>query len=333
MGDKQFNHTEALSRAYAALYALRREGRHKPPLTEVAKRSGIQRSTMYTDHKDWEQFREITRLGLPLKDVTQAGVELVEEKAGWVLRLERLEHQLVKAEQGLQDIKVLLDSLFTKLTAQLHKYVLLSKETPHERDRRVALLKENAEIKQEIQRIRNENAELRLQTGLTTDIRPLTKKEVLIAYDNAAGDQLTDVEDSIIDMINSLDDYFAVPHGAHVPAIVYILCGNFASGKSRWIKEHTPLVPGVNLYIDGTNHTTRMRKLLLKRIKKLNSACTVACVRVRATQKDCLKHNEDPSRVRAKKSLPGELIMRVASKFEEISIDEGFDQIIFVGQD
>jgi hypothetical protein len=330
MGDRQFNHREALSRAYAALYTLRQEGKPKPSLTEIAKRSGIQRSTMYTSHPDWKRFREVVRLGLSLKDVTQAGVEL-EEKAGWVLRIEALDRRLAKAEGDLQNYKFVADTVFTRLTGQLHKYVMLSKETPSQANRRAALLKENAEMKQEVQRLGNENAELRLQTAIPADLRPLAKKEVLVIYDKLPGEKHIDLEDPVIEAINKLDDYFAAPHEAQVPAVVYIMCGNFASGKSRWIKEHSPLIPGVNLYIDGTNHTARMRKLLLKRVRKLSPSCTIACVRVRAVLDDCLKRNENPSRVRTKKSLPRELVVRVASEFEEISLDEGFDQILLTG--
>ena len=58
----------------------------------------------------------------------------------------------------------------------------------------------------------------------------------------------------------------------------------------------------------------------------------MACVRVRATLEECLRRNDNPSRARANKSLPGELIKQVASRFEEISIEEGFDQILLVGQ-
>lgn len=332
MGELQFNHREALSRANGALSSLRKEGKLKPPLAQVARRAGIQRSTIYTDHPDWERFREVVKSGLPLKEVGEAGSEL-EEKAEWVLRTERLELRIVNVEQDVQDAKRVADTTFTRLLAELHKYVMLSKETPHQQKIRATLLKENAEIKQENERLKRENAELRLQTGMAPDVRALAKKEVVTIYHEAPDDCGDDLEDHVIDAANSLDDFFATPHVARIPAIVYILCGNFASGKSRWIKEHSPLMPGVNLYVDGTNHTTRMRKLLLRRIKKLSSDCTVACVRVMATLEECLKRNDNPSRARANKSLPAELIMQVASRFEEISIDEGFDQILLVGQD
>jgi hypothetical protein len=331
MGDRQFNHEEALSRAYAALFTLRQEGKPKPPITEIARRSGVQRSTMYTDHPDWNQFREVVRLGLSLKGVTQAGVEL-EETATWVRRVEAVERRLAKAETDLQTYKLAADTVFTTLTAQLHKYVMLSKETPAQTNLRAALLKENSEIKHELARLRNENAELKLQTTWPADLRPLSKKEVLVIHDDLSAGKHVDMEDHVIEASNNLDDYFAPPHGAQVPTVVYIMCGNVASGKSRWIKEHKPLMPGINLYIDGTNHTARMRKLLLKRIRKLSPYCTIACVRVRAVLDDCLKHNENPARVRSKKSVPRELIIRVDSEFEEISIGEGFDQILLTGR-
>jgi cell division protein FtsB len=327
MGERQFNHRQALSRAYAALYVLRQEGNPKPALTEISKRSGIQRSTIHTSHPDWKRFREVVRLGLSLKDITQAGVEL-EEKAGWVRRVEAVEGRLARAEANLQGYKLLVDTAFTKLAAQLHKYVMLSKETPSQVSMRAALLKENVELKQEVQRLRSENRELILQTARPADLRPLSKKEVLIIYDNPPADKHVDLEDPVIEVTNKLDDYFAASHEAQIPKAVYIMCGNFASGKSRWIKEHSPLMPGVNLYIDGVNQTARMRKLLLKRIRKLSPDCTIACVRVRAALDDCLNRNENPARMRLKKSVPRELIMRVSSEFEEVSLAEGFDQIL-----
>lgn len=333
MGERQFNHKEALARAYGALYTLRKEGKTKPPVTEIAKRSGLQRSTMYTDHPDWQEFREIVRLGLPTKEATEAGVAL-EEKADWLRRVELVEQRVAKADEGVEAIKQVADAVYTKLTAQLHKYVMLSKETPNQLKARAAMLRENAEMKQDNQRLKDENAELRLNTSIPANLRPLAKKEVLSIYEELPVKQITDsiLEDSVIDASNSLGDYFATAHESRIPLIVYILCGNFASGKSRWIKEHSPLMPGVNLYLDGTNHTTRMRKLLLKRIKKLNSACIVACVWIRTALNDCLSRNEHPARVRIKKSVPRELIMHVASDFEVISLNEGFDQILLVGQ-
>src|SRR2546429_4040251 len=227
MGERQFNHWEALSHAYAALYILRKEGKLKPSLVEIAKRAGIQRSTMYTEHPDWEKFREIARLGLPLKDITEVGIEL-EEKTEWVRQSERLERRIEKAEQSVQDIKRVADSTFTRLVAQLHKYVMISKETPYQLNQRAALLKENAEVKQENERLKRENASLRLQTGMPADVRPLAKKEVLIIYDKSPGNHAVDLDDPVIDATNSLDDFFAAPHLAQVPKIVYILCGNFA---------------------------------------------------------------------------------------------------------
>ncbi len=211
---------------------------------------------------------------------------------------------------------------------------MLSKETPKQSKARATMLMENAEMKQDNQRLKDENAELRLNASMPANLRPLAKKEVLPIYEEIPAEAITDsvLEDSVIDASNSLDEYFAATHEARVPLIAYVLCGNFASGKSRWIKEHSPLMPGVSLYLDGTNHTTRMRKLLLRRIKKLSSACTVACVWIRTALNDCLSRNESPTRIRTKKSVPRELIMHVASNFEVISLDEGFDQILLVGK-
>lgn len=331
MGEIQFNHKEALANAYGALQTLRAEGYAIPPLTMLEKRSGVRRSTFYTTHPDWIHFREVVKKELPIKQLAEAGAAL-EEKAEWVRRFGAVQERTTKIQEDIKSIKNSVDVILTRLADELHKYVLRSKETPRQSQARAELLKQNANFRQEVQRLKNEIAELMHATSLPADIRPLAKKEVITIDDGLSGVTVVDSDfpDRAVDVANSLDDFFAASHGAQIPAIVYLLCGNFASGKSRWISEHNPLVPGVNLYLDGTNHTAHTRRIFIKRIRKLSPACTIVCVRLFTTLDLCLKRNGNPSRDRTKKVLPDELLTRISNNFEEVSIDEDFDQILLV---
>lgn len=331
MGDIQFNHTEALSNAYAALHALRGEGHPTPAFTLLEKRSGVRRSTMYTSHQDWVCFREVVKQNLSIKHLIEAGVAS-EEKAAWVRRLESLDERVKKVQVDIQSVKRTLDEVFTRLASELHKYVLRAKETPQQANLRGETLKQNANLRQDVERLKSENTELRHASSMPTDIRVLAKKEVVTIDDDLSGDTCRDYDfhDGAVDVANSLDDFFAESHGARIPAVVYILCGNIASGKSKWIRDHMPYVPGVNLYLDGTNHTALIRRIFIKRIRKLAPACMLVCVRLFAELDVCLKRNSNSYRARTKKLLPEELLTNICNAFEEVSIDEDFDQIILV---
>lgn len=331
MGEVQFNHTEALNKAYAALHALRQEGYAIPPITALVKRSGVGRSTMYTNHPDWVRFLDVVKNNLPIKHLTEAGAAS-EERAEWVRRRESLEERIKKVKEEIQSVKNKVDVVFTRLTDELHKYVLRSKETPQQANLRADLLKKNANLNQELERIKSENAELRRTQSMPADIRALTKKEVVTIDDGLSGASPRDYDfhDRAVDVANSLDDFFAESHGARVPTVSYILCGNFASGKSKWVGDHVPLVPGVNLYLDGTNHTALIRKMFIKRIRKLAPTCMVFCVRLLAELDVCIKRNTSSHRERNKNVLPEELLTDIWNTFEEVSFDEGFDQIILV---
>jgi hypothetical protein len=331
MGDIQFNHEEALSMAYTALQTLRNEGYAVPPFTMLEKRSGVRRSTMYTPHPDWVRFREIVKNQLSIKHLVEAGVAL-EEKAEWIRRFEDLESRVKKAQAEVESYKELADRTFTRITAELHKHVVLAKETPSQSQARAEVLKQNAYMNQEVQRLKSEIAELRLMTSMPADVRPLAKKEVVMINEelsNISGSN-SRLEELVVDAANGLDNFFASSHRAHVTTVVYILCGNFASGKSRWINEHSSVVPGVNLYLDGTNHTKLMRSILTKRIRRLNPDCTIVCVRLLTALDECLRRNTNANRVRTKNVLAEELIRQVGERFEEVSIDEDIDQLFLV---
>jgi len=131
-----------------------------------------------------------------------------------------------------------------------------------------------------------------------------------------------------------LDHYFGNPHS---PKAVYVLCGNFASGKSTWISEHKPPFQESTtvVYFDGTNHTTVMRKWIMKHIRNLNKKhnvdCKIVCVRVFCDLNQCLERNSDIGRTRHKNTITEDLIKTFDKNFQQVDLKEGFDEIIIVG--
>lgn len=115
---------------------------------------------------------------------------------------------------------------------------------------------------------------------------------------------------------------------SYPPNVVYVLCGNFASGKSSWIADHKPHNVGSVVYFDGTNHTQSIRRIILKYIRNLKSDCKIVCVRIFCDTKECLERNVNKSRIRLKTTIPSELIIRFDDKFEEVSVNEGFNEIV-----
>ena len=90
-----------------------------------------------------------------------------------------------------------------------------------------------------------------------------------------------DIDKLAMESVNSLDEYFKQDESVkHHPKVVYVMCGNFASGKSAWIQSHRSDTAGHNLYIDGPNHKRYMRQLIITRVKWLKPDCRVVCVRI-----------------------------------------------------
>lgn len=329
---KQPNHKEAVDSAYMAIALLRAKGVIRPSVTLVAKQAGLSRAVVYSKHADWVEVRDVIINDKTSKRLRLAGASLSRD-AHSQDRFERAVDAIESAEAEIKKIRERADSIYSMLLEQLHKYVALSKNAPKMNDDRAKLFKELANIKEMNARLATENSLLRAQSEVSADVRPLSRKEVL-AVEEVTKRGVTrdaDLNDFVIDAVNKLDDYFTAEQKQKVPSIVYVLCGNFASGKSTWVKNHECRIPGVNLYVDGVHHTATMRKLLIRRIKKLAPRCIVACVWIRTALDICLLRNELPERVKAKICVPSDLIKKVGSGFEKVGFDEGFDEIIVSG--
>jgi len=313
--------------AYAALAELRVKGK-TPTKSEISRMTGISRETLNSDLKKWVTFEKALKGEVPAP-LMQAQIELTETKT-WQRDLKRVQERLGGSEQALQELRDVTDTTFSALLEQLHQYFIVAAKTPK------SLLKE-AELRQEhaqnLSRLRYLEAtveRLNSERALPDNVRPLARKEIIHVIPPELRRQHLDgstLFERHIDAVNSLDDYFLREDG-NSPTAVYAMCGLPAAGKSHWIKSHSPPIGGVSVYLDGPCHTRAMRTLLVKRVRKLNLTAQIICCRVITDLERCLVANVDPERSRRGLSMDEAVIRHVATVFEEVGYDEGFDVII-----
>jgi hypothetical protein len=334
MSEETINEDESarekkLKRAYIAIATLRKRG-DKLTISAVQKESGIARGTFYSELPEWVEVRNIIEGKLK----SSSRLELIEveltEKQLWERQLGDINKKVNALRDSVKEAQNLADDVYDKLLAEIHKYFIIAKETPKERENKAQKLQDYGDLLDRHQKLLAENKRLRAEKGLEGNVLPFSKKEVIDIYpsDKRASLRAQDLNSHCFDAINALDHYFKKPEFA--PTLVYLMCGQFASGKSRWIKNHDPINKGTVLYIDGTNHTADMRALFVKRLKGLCENCRIVCCRVFATLDECVGRNKNETRKRTQMTVPEALLHHVEVTFEEVSYHEGFDAIEIV---
>lgn len=332
----QLKHNEALDIVYGVITKLKSNGRTKLTVSEVAKLSEVSRSTINSQKDpDWIEVREVILNNKPSQRVKLVQAE-VNKQTKWQVEAAKLQSLLEDCENELDKLIQKADEQFVKLFDQLHKYMYVAKMIPSKMDRNSKILMENQELRKQLEFLYSENRNLKALSPLSTVLVPFLKQNVINVYpeDQKANLANMDFLELVTDAMYKLDSYFESPLP---PKVIYILCGNFASGKSTWIKEHKPqFQEAVSiLYFDGTNHTEAMRKNIVRHImhliKKYNVDCKIVCVRIISDLEQCLERNTDINRERYKNTVSEELIKTLDKHFEEVSFKEGFNEIILVG--
>lgn len=330
MANKILKHDEALELVYSVIASLRDSGKEKISVTEVAEISGVSRATIYSKNSDWVEVRDVIKNNKPSSHLKLASTRNYEQTK-WQIEAQRLERELKTCQEKLDFISVHADNVFQKLLDELHKYMYLAKKTPEQIERETNTLIELKELKDRCEFYEVEIKRLKVDSGRNTNMVPFVKKEIIDVYSETQRSNIINLDliDLTYDALLNLNKLFSK---SYPPNVVYVLCGNFASGKSSWIAGHKPQNAGSVVYFDGTNHTQSIRRMILKYIRNLNSDCKIVCVRVLCDTSECLERNTNESRARLNTTIPRELIVRFAEIFEEVTVKEGFDEIIIGGR-
>jgi regulator of sigma D len=330
VANKILKHDEALNLVYSVIASLRESGKEKIAITEVAEVSEVSRATIYSKHPDWVEVRDVIINNKPSSRLKLATTKNYEQTK-WQIEAQRLENELRTCQERLDFISEQADNIFKRLLDELHKYMYLAKKTPEQIERETNTLLELKELKDRCEFYEAEIKRLKIDSGNDTKMVPFVIKEIIDVYSEThrANINNLDLLELTYEALFNLNNLFSK---SYPPNIVYVLCGNFASGKSSWIANHKPKNVGSVVYFDGTNHTQSIRRIILKYIRNLNSDCKVVCVRILCDKNECLERNKNESRLRLKTTIPSDLISRLAEMFEEVSVNEGFNEMIIGGR-
>lgn len=329
MTNKILKHDEALELVYSVIASLRDSGKNKITVTEVAEISGVSRATIYSKHSDWVEVRDVIKTNKPSTQLKLASTKN-HEKTKWQIEAQRLESVLQNCQEKLDFISEQADNVFQKLLDELHKYMYLAKETPKRTESEANTLQELNELTKRCEFYESEIKRLKIDSNYNSKVVSYIKKEIIDVYSESHRANMGDLDllELTYEALLGLNKLFT---RSYPPEIVYVLCGNFASGKSSWIANHKPQYMGAVVYFEGTNHTQAIRKFIIKYIRNLSSECKVVCVRILCDTRECLERNTNESRVNLKTTIPSGLIKGIGEYFEEISINEGFNEIIIGG--
>lgn len=330
MANKILKHDEALNLVYSVIASLRDSGKEKITITEVAEISEVSRATIYSKHPDWVEVRDVIKNNIPSSRLKLASTNNYEQTK-WQVEAQRLENELTTCQEKLEFISGQADNVFKKLLDELHKYMYLAKKTPEQIERETNTLIELKELKDRCEFYEAEIKRLKIDSGRNTTMVPFVKKEIIDVYSVTQRANLSNLD--LLELTyEALLNFNSLFSNSYPPNVVYVLCGNFASGKSSWVADHKPQNVGSAVYFDGTNHTQSIRKMILKYIRNLNSDCRVVCVRILSDTSECLERNVNESRLRLKTTISSDLIIRFSEIFEEVSVNEGFNEIIIGGR-
>lgn len=330
MANKILKHDEALKLVYSVIASLRESGKEKITVTEVAEISEVSRATIYSKHPDWVEVRDVIKYNKPSSRLKLATTKNYEQTK-WQMEAQRLENELRTCQERLDFISEQADNIFKSLLDELHKYMYLAKKTPEQIERETNTLLELKELKDRCEFYEAEIKGLKIDSVNHTKMVPFVKKEIIGVYSETQRANINNLDllELTYEAIFNFNNLFSK---SYPPNVVYVLCGNFASGKSSWIANHKSQNVGSVVYFDGTNHTQSIRRIILKYIRNLNSNCKIVCVRILCDKNECLERNVSESRLRLKTTIPSDLIIRLAEMFEEVSVNEGFNEIIIGGR-
>lgn len=309
-----------LEKVFEAIAQLRAEGIDRLTISKVSRYSGVARATFYLDDDDWREVREVIA-GKPSSRVELVEVKIVEESEH-LRELRVLTDRVASAEQEVQRLEEVATKVYQELIDEVQRWFHEASEKPKRHGQLASCTAALGEARDRIQDLITENQILRAASEDVGNLAALAIKKV-INLDSEAG--LADVVASFLTQLSK-----TLPRGQVSEALVtaYIVCGLPHSGKSTWIKQHKPSLPGLHIYIDWLGHKTEYRRFVISHLRE-HAKAKIVGVWVRADRATCQKRiDQKKSGVDA--ALSSRSLERVCDEFEEPSLYESYNEVLLV---
>lgn len=299
----------------------------------VAQTAGLKRQIFNPHaHRDWQRLGEAIDKGTIIPDVERflpiARIRRVEERV-----LDRMEERLRAHGEQIAALDDLVNMASSTLVSEAQRYLYMARyHQISPANKEDDLITSIEDLKRQLQQKEVEIGRLRQGRDTGAIVHLQAHKPVINVGEDRERGHLTEslLGEVALETADRLDKHFLTANKGRWPSVVYITCGNFAAGKSTWIRKHTPPEGGPVLYIDGPHHTRTSRRELIRRIRHHHRDCRIICVRVFAPVHVCLERNDDDVRARTKMVVPNALIQAVEEAFEEVDFKEGFHAIEIV---
>jgi len=316
--DLHRRHFAAAVTAYQALFTSP-GGRHIT-IRRVAAAADISAQIISRAHNDdWARLKAAILGGQPL--YPEFGVIDDRERTHSRARRENeaLENRVKAMETAVSTLTTTVDLELGTLREDVARQLILRQDpVPTRRELRVNA--EAYEAKEEVKRLKARLA------GFTPALRIAPEKQLHQAIQ--PGEMRQSLTPDRLARHDGADPSFLGPLLTGTPIrAVYVLCGNFASGKLTWARNHLPDADGMHIYVIAPHHTRASRRHVLHYVRSHIPACRIVCVRIDVSLVVCLGRNGERTRQNQQRMVPGEVIRHIDLRFEEVTIDEGFDAI------
>lgn len=302
------------------------ENLEKLPVKKVAEVARVSRSTIYKDPD--------------LLDLCSLGVKEREEKGktkcSKLTEEQKILRDLISSHARYDEVIERLEDCIEETTKKIFdNYVQLKSELSFEKDsqkdsaaRYIAQLREsNNKLERDLAAELSRNKQANIDSK-TNNVAPFYRK-LHVSPDKylvQGGKYIWDKERANRSWALARREFEKLI-STERPDVVYLLTGPQNAGKTTWIREHQPTLPGKHLYFDATLPTEQERVDLAFTARSIFSEVKIVLVRVIANLETCLQRQRHRA---MKQNVPEKVIRRTFEVYEEVSVVEPVDQIIIV---
>lgn len=325
-----------VSKAYDRLIGLPKyKGKTELPIAAVAREAGIGRSTINTHDSLKNICKGLDENGKPR-------LKVVKPLSGTMAELNKLIQAHAKYDEMLSRLTDYQEEITTKIW---DRYTEVYAEFQL-RDQGAAdaepLRRKNDQLREELIQLKRQlEIQKLLNKGVEKDSLAAEKVTALYKPYVVSPDKHLLDDNKYIWSKARANNAWAKAHlefeellKTTTPVKVYLMCGAQCSGKTTWIRNHKPTEPGAHIYFDAVLKLSSERAVFISKIGDICPDAKVVCVRVMASLETCLSRqrsraSNDPQA----KLVPPNIIQANFESFEEVEMDELFDQIVIVRTD